>query len=66
MPRNADGTLRYADTDYRDTWRAMEKLMDQGLVRAIGLANFNARQTNDILGISKHKPVVNQVPCLYT
>ncbi|RXM93228.1 Alcohol dehydrogenase [NADP(+)] A, partial [Acipenser ruthenus] len=63
MPRNADGTLRYADTDYRDTWRAMEKLMDQGLVRAIGLSNFNARQTNDILGISKHKPVVNQVEC---
>ncbi|MGH0148344.1 UNVERIFIED_CONTAM: hypothetical protein FKN15_012889 [Acipenser sinensis] len=63
MPRNADGTLRYADTDYRDTWRAMEKLMDQGLVRAIGLSNFNARQTNDILDISKHKPVVNQVEC---
>ncbi len=61
MPRRPDGTIRYDDTHYRDTWAAMEKLVDQGLVKAIGLSNFNARQIDDILSVAKHKPVVNQV-----
>ncbi|XP_062398909.1 aldo-keto reductase family 1 member A1-A [Sardina pilchardus] len=63
MPRRPDGTVRYADTHYRDTWVAMEKLVDQGLVKAIGLSNFNAKQIDDILSMAKHKPVVNQVEC---
>ncbi|KAG7481385.1 hypothetical protein MATL_G00066190 [Megalops atlanticus] len=63
MPRNADGTIRYGYTHYRDTWKAMEVLVEQGLVKAIGLSNFNARQVDDILSIAKHKPVVNQVEC---
>ncbi|XP_052448363.1 aldo-keto reductase family 1 member A1-A isoform X3 [Carassius gibelio] len=63
MPRRPDGTVRYDNTHYRDTWAAMEKLVDQGLVKAIGLSNFNARQIDDILSIAKHKPVVNQVEC---
>ncbi|XP_026106264.1 aldo-keto reductase family 1 member A1-A isoform X2 [Carassius auratus] len=63
MPRRPDGTVRYDNTHYRDTWAAMEKLIDQGLVKAIGLSNFNARQIDDILSIAKHKPVVNQVEC---
>ncbi|XP_064152798.1 aldo-keto reductase family 1 member A1-A [Anguilla rostrata] len=63
MPRNADGSIRYADTHYRDTWKAMEALVDLGLARAIGLSNFNARQVDDVLSIAKHKPAVNQVEC---
>ncbi|KAG5841167.1 hypothetical protein ANANG_G00196700 [Anguilla anguilla] len=63
MPRNADGSIRYADTHYRDTWKAMEALVDLGLARAIGLSNFNARQVDDVLSIAEHKPAVNQVEC---
>ncbi|XP_056312961.1 aldo-keto reductase family 1 member A1-A [Danio aesculapii] len=63
MPRHPDGTIQYDDTHYRDTWAAMEKLVDQGLAKAIGLSNFNAKQIDDILSIAKHKPVVNQVEC---
>ncbi|CAN9513282.1 unnamed protein product [Ophioblennius macclurei] len=63
MPRQADGSIRYSDTHYRDTWRAMESLVDKGLVKAIGLSNFNARQIDDIISIARHKPVVNQVEC---
>lgn len=63
MPRREDGSVRYSDTHYRETWKAMERLVDKGLVKAIGVSNFNARQINDILTMAKHKPVVNQVEC---
>uniref|UniRef100_A0A8C7ZN39 alcohol dehydrogenase (NADP(+)) n=1 Tax=Oryzias sinensis TaxID=183150 RepID=A0A8C7ZN39_9TELE len=63
MPRRNDGTICYSDTHYRDTWKAMENLVDKGLVKAIGLSNFNARQMEEIIRVAKHKPVVNQVEC---
>lgn len=61
FPRNEDGTLLYDDTDYKVTWAAMEKLVEKGLVRAIGLSNFNSRQTDDILSVASIKPTVLQV-----
>ncbi|XP_077378109.1 aldo-keto reductase family 1 member A1-A isoform X1 [Festucalex cinctus] len=63
MPRREDGSLCYSDTHYTDTWAAMEELVDRGLVKAIGLSNFNARQMNDIIVMARHRPVVNQVEC---
>lgn len=61
MPRRGDGSVCYSDTHYRDTWLAMERLVDKGLVRAIGLSNFNARQMDDIISTARHNPAVNQV-----
>ncbi|KAM8886901.1 aldo-keto reductase family 1 member A1-A isoform 1-T2 [Spinachia spinachia] len=63
MPRREDGSICYSDAHYRDTWAAMESLVDKGLVKAIGLSNFNARQTDDIIAMARHKPAVNQVEC---
>ncbi|KAF7660173.1 hypothetical protein LDENG_00286740 [Lucifuga dentata] len=63
MPRREDGSMCYSDTHYQDTWVAMEKLVDTGLVKAIGLSNFNTRQTDDIISMARYKPVVNQVEC---
>lgn len=67
MPRREDGSVCYSDTHYRDTWTAMESLVDKRLVKAIGLSNFNARQIDDIFSMARHKPVVNQVAitCTY-
>lgn len=51
------------DVDYLDTWRAMEKLVESGQVRSIGISNFNSQQTDRILSIAKILPVINQVEC---
>lgn len=39
----------------------MEKLVEKGLVRSIGLSNFNSHQINDILAVANIKPTVLQV-----
>ncbi|XP_056389069.1 aldo-keto reductase family 1 member A1 isoform X4 [Hyla sarda] len=63
FPQNPDGSLQYDFTDYKDTWKAMEKLVEKGLTKAIGLSNFNKRQIDDILSIAAVKPAVLQVEC---
>ena len=48
-PKHEDGSFRYADDiEIVDTWRAMEKLVQKGLVKAIGLSNFNSKQMTEI------------------
>ncbi|XP_070764351.1 aldo-keto reductase family 1 member A1-B [Enoplosus armatus] len=61
FPKKEDGTLLYDDIDYKVTWAAMEKLVGEGLVRSIGLSNFNSRQIDDILSVASIKPTVLQV-----
>lgn len=53
--------MLYDEIDYKLTWVAMEKLVEKGLVRAIGLSNFNSRQIDDVLSIASIKPTVLQV-----
>ncbi|KDN48498.1 putative GCY1-galactose-induced protein of aldo/keto reductase family [Tilletiaria anomala UBC 951] len=43
------------------TWREMEKLVDEGLVKSIGISNFNIRRTRELLKQARIKPVANQV-----
>src|SRR5579875_549103 len=44
-----------------ETWRAMEYLLEQGAVRAIGTCNFMARHIRELLDIAVHPPSVNQI-----
>ena len=45
----------------RETWQAMETLVDKGLVKHIGVANFPAILLHDLLSYSRIKPAVNQI-----
>ena len=49
-------------TDYfLDTWKEMEKLYDEGLVKNLGFANCHQHHIEEILRVCNVKPVVNQV-----
>lgn len=50
-----------SDVDYVDTWRAMERLVDIGLVRSIGISNFNSEQITRLLAHCRIRPVNNQI-----
>ncbi|XP_047039460.1 titin-like isoform X2 [Helicoverpa zea] len=55
--------LQYSQHDYLDAWYGMEDLVNKGLVRSIGLSNFNSQQIQRILDKGRLKPMVNQVEC---
>ncbi|MFD3447869.1 aldo/keto reductase [Microbacteriaceae bacterium 4G12] len=46
---------------YIDTYRALEKLYEEGRVRAIGVSNFHIHHLEQLLASCKVKPMVNQV-----
>ncbi|XP_055345312.1 aldo-keto reductase family 1 member A1-like isoform X2 [Paramacrobiotus metropolitanus] len=48
-PRDATGTIRYDTADHAATWKELEKAVNAGLVRSIGLSAVNCRQVQYIL-----------------
>jgi len=47
--------------DVHGSWRAMEELYKAGLVRAIGISNFQPDRVMDLITFNKIAPMVNQV-----
>ncbi|XP_060168514.1 NADP-dependent D-sorbitol-6-phosphate dehydrogenase-like [Lycium barbarum] len=57
-----DGVLDIDTTiSLETTWHAMENLVSLGLVRSIGISNYDIFLTRDCLAYSKVKPAVNQI-----
>lgn len=53
------------DTPFTETWKYMERLVDEGYTKSIGISNFNSQQIDELLDVADIKPVLNQV-CLRT
>ena len=60
-PLDKDGVLITAEIPIRETWEAMENLVETGLVKSIGVANFNAPMIIDLCSSAKIKPAVDQI-----
>ncbi|MFD2761111.1 aldo/keto reductase [Lentibacillus juripiscarius] len=46
---------------FKETWKAMEKLYQEGKVRAIGVSNFHVHHLQDLMNDANVKPVIDQV-----
>ncbi len=70
-----EASLRRLDMDYVDlylihwpgkdryieTWKALERLYDEGTVKAIGVSNFQEHHLSRLLSSCNEKPAVNQI-----
>merc|ERR1711953_1126471 len=61
VPQDEQGKVLFSGVSLEETWLAMEKLVHLGLVKAIGLSNFNSKQILRILEVAKVRPAVLQV-----
>jgi 2,5-diketo-D-gluconate reductase A len=46
---------------YTESWRALEELHEEGLVKSIGMSNFHTNHLDDIFAMATKKPVINQI-----
>lgn len=61
VPTGADGQVIPGNIDYLEAWQGLEDCVKAGLVKSIGISNFNTKQIERLLASATIKPVTNQV-----
>ncbi|KAF9487944.1 reductase AKOR2 [Pleurotus eryngii] len=62
FPKHPDGSIKTVESpSFNEVWADVEKLLDTGKVRAIGVSNFSVKTLETLLGTAKVVPAVNQV-----
>ncbi|CAM9110750.1 unnamed protein product [Discosporangium mesarthrocarpum] len=62
VPRHANGDAWWdEEVDLKDTWKAMEALIEDGLAKSIGVSNFTQEDLEYVMAGAKIIPAVNQV-----
>lgn len=61
FPRDATGKMLLGKTTFVDTWRAMEKLLATGKVKALGVSNFSQGEIQRLLDECTVPPAVHQM-----
>lgn len=60
-PIGENGLIKTEKVSIEQTWRAMEDLVKQGLVKSIGVSNFSVVLLNDLFSYANILPVMNQI-----
>ncbi len=60
-PSDAVPRMKFARVPLAETWGAMESLVDAGLVKHIGICNFNTTALRDLLSYARIAPELLQV-----
>lgn len=56
-----NGIIKLEQVSIQETWKAMELLVNDGLVKSIGVSNFTSPMIIDLLSYCKITPVINQI-----
>lgn len=60
-PKALEPRMEFAQVPLHKTWAAMEKLVEAGLTRNIGVCNHTTQSLRDLLSYARIPPAVNQV-----
>jgi diketogulonate reductase-like aldo/keto reductase len=62
VPKDERGQVAYdAGVTLMETWRAMERLVDEGRCKSIGLADITLEKLQEIVAVARIKPAIVQV-----
>lgn len=61
FPKDANGKTKKGDTDYVDTYKALEKCYKSGKAKAIGISNFSRAELERLLQHTSVPPAAHQM-----
>jgi len=61
FPQHPNGVSKLGKVPVHKVWSEMEKLVDDGLTKSIGISNFPALMIHDLLTYARIKPAVHQL-----